>query len=189
MVSGKSFKKIALLSGFLTFPIHGYGGDAWNILDPAVAEISRETSANLFEGASSLFRGLAESERQNRRSPEPFLVAADRLEMSAKLFDTLAQSEFAALPFPFGELEAGDQLYQWLSFVRGSDVKPSNAVTVSDLLLAASVEAQNLSMLLRETLSDSSYPNPQGTKAVIDRYGRFLSAGTVAAEGFARLKR
>ena len=189
MVSGRNFKKVALLSGLLTFPIHGYAGDAWNILDPAVAEISRETSANLFEGASSLFRGVAESERQNRRSPERLLEAADRLDVSAKLFGTLAQSEFATGKFPFADLKSGQQLYEWLSLASDSRVvASSDEVTAADLLLAAAVEAQSLSRLLRDILAESNYPNPQGTKTVIDRYARFLSVGTVAAEGFALMK-
>lgn len=188
MVSGKSFK-ITILLSLLLFPSICRAGDSWNILDPAVAEVSRESSAALFDGASSLFAGLAESERQNRRSPERLLEAADRLDVSAKLFGTLAQSEFAKGKFPFADLKSGQQLYEWLGLVSDSSVVASSGeVTAADLLLAAAVESQRLSRLLREILAERNYPDPQGTKTVIDRYARFLSVGTVAAEGFALMK-
>ena len=176
---------VAVLVGALNLSAPCLAGDAWNILDPAVSEVSRETSAALFDGASSLFAGLAESERQNRRSPERFLEAAERLETSSKLFVGLAESEFATGRFPFGDIESGERLYEWLRSVRGGDIRPFEEVTAADLLLAASVEAANISLSLRESLSDDTYPNPSGVRNAIDRYGQFLSVGTIAADGFA----
>ncbi|WP_147412765.1 hypothetical protein [Rhizobium sp. AG855] len=98
----------------------------------------------------------------------------------------LAESEFAQRTFP--EIETGERLYAWLQSVRGGDVGPVEEVTAADLLLAASAEAGSISGSLRESLADSGYPNPSGVRNVIDRYAQFLSVGTIAADGFSRMK-